>query len=259
MAVAKPLFLRVGLPFGVVAAFTEARGWWEFAVTCLVAAAVLATALTAVTELSVAHLERSRLAEVTLFAAILTTVVGVGAGTLLVLDHLPHGRWYQLPTPPEPIQTFVGPTCHNMNGTDDELVSVRGASGRTFSYHGATGLRDAWRADTLPTARGLGEAGSCRPLLIGHPLTPSAPGPVAVRHQIDDNGVDCGGRRYYLLLTDGTLWTWSTGSCALAIVFGLAFLAILFVTLTIVTFVSRLRLQPMWSSPGTRQPSFGAT
>jgi hypothetical protein len=256
----KRLLLRVGLPFGVVAAVVVADSRFGFLLTLLSAALALTAALVVIRALFTKHLRRTTATEIVLCALILGVTFGAGLAALRVGRLLPRGWWQALPATPEPVDAFIGPTCHHMNGRDDDAVEVRAPSGRTYSYHGRAGETGTWLvgvpADSLSAI-----GGPCYAHVVGQVRVPRAPGRVVASHQIDDDGVDCAFRRYYVLLDSGTILRWSTGSCAYGVLFGGVVLIAILLLLGLVACVSSLgpSASPPWARLKPSEVAQGAT
>lgn len=252
--------LRAGLPVGLLlglweSGFGHSGHWLDFLLTASLSAVALAGLLTAVTEPFVRGVRRSRLRAVGLVCLVFLATVFGGFLILLVAERVPHGTWTRLPDPPEPAQGFAGPTCHVMNGRDDNEVYIYVAGGRYLSYHAATDGPAGWTEEAKLPVGPRGSLSVCPPGAYGS-ATPFKFGRILARYRIDDDGVDCGGRRHYLIMADRSIWTWSTGECAMAQIaaYGL-FLAAL-VICGLVAGIGRLssKTSPAW----TQQPLDGS-
>jgi len=168
---------------------------------------------------------------------VLVTVMSLVGGIALLeaADRVPHGKWTRLPYPPEPARSFVGPTCHRLVGHDDDVVFVVTASGSYFAYHGdiATWTKETSLPDTV-TERG------CRSRYRRHG-TPMKAGRAIASYHVDDDGTDCGGRRYYRLLADGSIWEWSAGGCIVTWLAGHIVFAIALLVVSAIVIYTRLR------------------
>ena len=240
--------IPVGLMIGLGTAFYGLNtNWPDFILTTAVCALALAGLLTLVIEPFIKTFRRSA---GTISAVILlitmTTLVG-GMVLLIAAVNLPHGKWARLPDPPEPARSFAGRTCHELGDRDDSDIYVVTASGGIFAFDGDAGR---WsRETTLPDS--TRERG-CHSMLTVRG-TPMKVGRVIASYQVDDHGVDCGGRRYYRLLADGSIWEWSTGGCAIGWVAGLFVFAIGLLVVSVVIIFRRIRpaAPNAWAQPET--------
>ena len=232
--------IRAGIPVGVMigvgtAYFGLHTSWPDLILTTAVCALAFAGLLTLVIEPFIQAFRRSAVpVGLMIVLATVTTLVG-GFVLLEAADRVPHGKWERLPDPPEPARVFAGPTCHRLIGHDDGVVFVFTASRSYFAYHedAARWTREATAPDTL-TERG------CRPI-YRRSGTPMKAGRIIASYHVDDDGTDCGGRRYYRLLADGSIWEWSAGGCALAWLAGHMVFAIALLVVTAIVVYTRLR------------------
>lgn len=237
-------FLYAGLPVGLMIAFGMAiRGpstlWWDLLLTIGVPATLMAGALVAVTEPFVRAVRRSPLTASILVALTLVVTVVGGSALLLAAAHLPHGRWMRLPDPPTSTQSFAGPTCYELGDSERGIVYVSTSDGVPFAFHRGSGEPADWRrVAALPDSGGK-QSAFCQ-VQRGDRATPYKRGRALAAHRIDDIGADCGGRRHYLLMSDHSVWTWSTGGCALSQVSGYFFFLIAVVVLGFNAGVRRL-------------------
>jgi hypothetical protein len=232
-----------GIPVGIMiglgtAFFGSGTAWLDFIITTAVCALVLAGLLTLVTE-PLIMISRRSAATVGLMIVLvtLTTLLG-GMGLLEAADRVPHRPWTRLPDPPETVRSFAGPPCHKLVGHDDGRVFLVTAAGNYLAYHGeAEGwTREASGPDTL-AERDTG----CHPIYNG-PGPRMKSGQIIASYHVDDDGTDCGGRRDYRLLADGSIWEWSDGGCALSWVLGRFVFAIALLLVSIAVIYTRLRL-----------------
>jgi hypothetical protein len=231
-----------GVPVGIMIALSTAilgpnTSWLDFTLTTAICALALAGLLTVVTEPLIKTFRRSALTVgVMIVFVTLTTLIG-GMGLLETADRVPHGQWSRLPDPPEPVRFFAGPTCQRLVGHDDGAILLARAAGRYLAYHGKA---EGWtREASAPESLRRRDAG-CRPRYTG-PGPPMKSGQIIASYHIDLDGSDCGGRRDYRLLADGSIWEWSDGACALSWFLGRVVFAIALLLVSIVVIYTRLR------------------
>jgi hypothetical protein len=244
--------IPVGLMIGLGTAFYGLNtNWPDFILTTAVCALVLAGLLTLVTEPFIKTCRRSAGTIIAMILLVTATMLIGGMGLLLAAVNVPHGNWERLPDPPEPARSFAGPTCHKLTGRDNDVIYVVTASRAVFAFHGdgAHWTRETTLPDSAP------ERG-CHAMVTVRG-TPMKVGRVIASYQVDDDGTDCGGRRYYRLLGDGSIWEWSTGGCAIAWVAGLFAFGIGLLVVSAVVIFRRLRPSAAnaWRQP---EPSVGS-
>jgi hypothetical protein len=241
-----------GLPVGIMiglgtAFFGPHTSWLDLILTTAVCAVAFAGLLTLVTEPFIKTFRRSAVTVGAMIVLVTVTILVGGIFLLEAADRVPHGKWERLPDPPEPARFFAGPTCHRLVGRDDGVVFVFTASGSYFAYHedAARWTREATAPDTL-SERG------CRSRYRRRG-TPMKAGRVVASYYVDDDGTDCGGRRYYRLLADGSIWEWSAGGCIVAWLAGHILFAIALLVVSAIVIYTRLRPSAWnaWRQSGT--------
>jgi len=235
--------LRVGLPLALAVSFGlgahPLANWLDFSLTLLGVALFVAAPLTAVTQALVRRGSSSLRGSVLAFVAIEGTVLIVGVAVLWIASLVPHGGWRRLPDAPTGAAVFAGPTCVADPGPNARAVYLTTRAGQVFELR-----LDITPASWSPVASvpaGAANDFYCRHKETHEFSTPVKLGRAVASHQVMDQGADCGGRRHYKLMPDGSVWTWSTGSCALGAVFGLFFYVVLTLFLGTVAFVSHRR------------------
>ena len=218
---------RVGLPVGVLLGVGfglrgSGTALLDVILTIMIPAVALASLLSFATQLFVRTFRRTRITATVLVAGIVTLTVVGGAGVLVGASHAPHGRWNRLPDPPAPAVSLAGPTCYRMVGDDDGLIVVAAQQGGYFVYRPGSGSSGVWTREAAIPEDILQRSDDCRVMSRGGAI-PRVRGGVLATYRVDDDGVDCGGRRHYILKEDGTVWEWSTGGCAITYLAGLAF------------------------------------
>jgi hypothetical protein len=238
--------VRGGIPVGIMigiatAFFGPHTAWIDFALTTALSGLLFVGLVAAVAEPFIRKFPRSGVSVFLLCVLmIITTLVG-GLAIFEGAVRIPHGRWIRLPDPPEPVRAFAGPTCYRLTGRDDGVIFAVNATGKYLVYHQDRAPDMGWTLEAgIPDSiadRGKG----CRPMMRAR-ATPPKSGQVVATYRVDDNGVDCGGRRHYLLLADGSIWNWSDGSCAIAAVFGRLLFAVALLLVGAAIIDGRLRL-----------------
>jgi hypothetical protein len=206
--------LLVGCLVGVGTALLGARtDWLDLVLTIVISAATFAGVMTLATELVCRTFRRSGGATGLLFgSAIVASLLG-GMAILRAAEQIPHGRWQRLPDLPIPARVFAGPPCHRLVGSDDRVVVLATVSGRYLVRHRGSAGGQWAEESAIPDS--IAERGErCQPMFL-ESATPTLQGRVVESFRIDDDGVDCDGRRHYRLLADGSVWEWSTGGCAM--------------------------------------------
>jgi hypothetical protein len=244
--------LRAGLPTGVLIALGEAindqQVWWDVIVTIALPALALASVLAVAAEVFARRVPRSLRSKFA-FVAVTTSLTIVGGLALLVLmPRLPHGHWVRLPDPPRVVRAFAGPTCLCMVGSDDGVVVMESSNGSYVVYHPQWG--NSWTVESAIPPEIVRRAEGCRRMLA-ESATPLTFGGVVARYRIDDNGVDCGGRRHYILKSNHTVWEWSTGFCAIPWLAGGAFYLIFLVLDGLILGLNPRRTKALSSRRGT--------
>jgi hypothetical protein len=158
----------------------------------------------------------------------------------------------RLPDPPEHAEAFAGPTCSRLTGEDYGIVLVATPDGGYLRYDPVPAGRGAWKRVAAIPREVLERAEDCRPSLKS-PKPPRISGVVVDRHRIDDDGADCTFIRHYVLKNDSSVWTWSTGGCAIGmiLIFGLYLLLLSALGLTVgIARLSEHAPRPWLSRPG---------
>jgi hypothetical protein len=240
--------IPVGLMIGLGTAFFGLNtNWPDFILTTSICALAVAGLLTLVTEPFIKTFRRSA-GTISVLILLITATTFVGGMVLLVAAvNVPHGKWERLPDPPEPVRSFAGPTCHKYHGGDDSQIYVVTASGGVFVYHrnGARWSRETTLPDSVPE-RGCYAFFKVRG-------TPMKMGRVIASYQVDEDATDCGGRRNYRLLADGSIWEWRVAGCALGMLGLLVVFAIALLIVSGVVIYRRLRSSASnaWRKPET--------
>jgi hypothetical protein len=213
-------FLRVllisGLPLGaLVGVGTAVRAsvsWPDLALTSLVSAGVIGSVLGFVACATVTRTRRRPIA-IALFLLGMAGVGGLAAGAVYVgAAQLPHGRWDRLAVPPEPLAALAGPACFYQRAP---VLYARARSRHLYRLVDGDASQAWERTDSIP-GQPADRFGECRARSEARPLRSGwPPGHVVASHWIRLEGVDCGGRQRHVLLDDGTVWRWTTYSCAI--------------------------------------------
>jgi hypothetical protein len=230
--------IPVGIMIGLGTAFFGPRtAWLDFAVTTAVCALAFAGLLAVVTEPLIINFRRSGVTVAVMIALVmLTTLIG-GMALLEAADRVPHGQWARMPDPPEPARFFAGRTCNRLGSDNDRAIFVVTAAGRYFAYRREA--TDWTRATSVPDTLRERDA-ECRAIYAGGG-PPMKSGQIIASYHVDDDGTDCGGRRDYRLLADGSIWEWSDGGCALSWFLGRVVFAIALLLVSIAVIYTRLR------------------
>jgi hypothetical protein len=256
-----PLFIRIlliaGLPLGLAATVATARGspvsWFDLGLTFITTGLMLGGTLASVTHLFVRRVRRTGWTVLLLFLSLSVTGLVAGVAVYALARWVPHGRWARIASPPEPIHQFEGPTCYELGR--DATVYGRSISGRLYQYVKNATSDWTWVPADEPQSPPPG--GLCTRAPSSKGRTPFKLGPIVAARQIDLRGVDCGGRTHFLLLKDGSLWQWSTGSCAIGDFIMLLILAALLILMSLfVTTAAALLKPPLgWArTPRNSQP-----
>lgn len=141
-------------------------------------------------------------------------ILGMLAGPLLmrITLKLPQGRWRELPPPPEPLARFVANTPITYGGGE---IYAETADGTLYALDCDQTSKNNWaKKDALPPPPDTDGywSGTCpagRETPDAGMLKPRAPGNVVNRYETRYCGVDFDLDTFFLLLDDGTVWTWS--------------------------------------------------
>ena len=239
----KRLFLGVGLPLGAVIAVglggIRSASPIDFLATAGLAGAAMAAALTPLTRLFPRKPGSPFFNSVSALLVILPATVIAACVVLWLAALVPHGAWRRMPDAPQGARAFAGLNCVDLADSAGQTVYLLTESGQLFATP-----RDATSDGTWFAVASLPESSQHSYRCRGDPArrwaTPLKLGRTVATYQIIDEGVDCGGHRHYRLMADGSVWTWSTGICALAIL-PLAVVYLLFASfLGVVAFMLRL-------------------
>jgi hypothetical protein len=236
--------LGIGLPTGLMVGFGLAvngpqTSWLDFAVTVTVTAVAMAAVVGGTVELYVSYVPRSLPGVAGLILVALGTTVVGGILVLSGAARFPHGRWVRLPDLPEHAEAFVGPTCSRLTGEGYGIVLVATPGGGYLKYDPLPTGAGTWNRVAAIPPEVLERAEGCRPSPAS-PEPPSISGVVVDRHHIYDDGADCVGTRHYVLKDDSSVWSWSTGGCAIGVFAILALYVLLICALGLTVGIARL-------------------
>ncbi len=137
------------------------------------------------------------------FITILATTMAVVLANLL-----PHGRWVRLPPPPEPASSIAGYDC---TANDRVAVYIQSHDGQLYRYLGHEPSAIWTMAATVRS--------SDDGILIcssGKGFTPPPPSGRLDAIRVDAVGADCRTEVAFILRTNGEVWAWGDGHCALS-------------------------------------------
>ena len=243
------IVVLAGVPLGAAVAgataFRSPTNWWDLFLTGLGASVVIGGALASVAHLFIRRVRRSAWTVFLFLVVIALSGLFAGLGAYAGAGVIPHGRWTRIPSPPEPVTGFLGPTCYSV-GTDGP-VYARATSGRLYAFRLTAGEQETWtRADSIPAPDSSGECARSAP---NTGWTPLKVGTVAATYQIEFRGVDCGGRTHYRLLQNGTMWRWGTGACAIGEAIILLAYLVFVLVVTLLVACAALVLRPPFGWP----------
>jgi len=146
-----------------------------------------------------------------ILAVLAAGILGMVAGPLLMraAEKLPQGEWNELPPPPEPLARFVANTPINYFGGE---IYAETAAGTLYALV-CDETCDWVKQDALPPPPDAESywSGTC---MAGYEtpdpemLKPRAPGTIVDRYETRYCGPDYFLDTFFLLLDDGTVWTW---------------------------------------------------
>lgn len=231
--------IRVGLPLGlsIVAAVqpTSSSDVVDVVLTLIAATALVSVPVILVSAASRRWRGRSPIWTLSALLLIVGTTVAASIGTIRAAAAVPHGKWDQLPSAPIGAAAFAGPGCHSDMSRDAFTAYVVTREGQHFRMSVNREPLEWTAVDGV--LEPIDVSGACNVVRVGGPPYPPYRGRALATHQITDIGADCGGTRYYRLMTDMTVWQWSTGACSLSIGFGIAFFLLLSLGLGTYAFV----------------------
>jgi hypothetical protein len=231
----KRYVLALGLPFGLAVAVDvfnpEFFSWIDFIATVAVASIIFGASLSLAAGAYTRALARGWVAKIGLFVT--CEVVAVACGMALAIGNrdLPHGGWTRLPSPPESVVAFSGPTCRDRRPQPPTDVVITTTAGHRFGLRGLWHGARVWKP--LPDRPSdMDSVGiECASQWSAVEPAPIKTGAVRSSYQVWEIPVECSWYSRYLLMNDGSLWAWGTGGCGLGQVISLLFVLVVTVIL----------------------------
>src|SRR5438128_867123 len=150
----KLLFLAVGLPLGVLIAvglggIVNANPI-DFLATAGLAGAVMAAALTPLTQLFPRRPRAPGFYSVSAFVVIVSATVISACLILWLADLVPHGAWRRMPDAPHGARAFTGPTCVDLTDSGGQAVYLITEAGQVFATTTDATPHGSWSAVARP-------------------------------------------------------------------------------------------------------------
>ena len=206
-----PVALISGLPVGLAAGLFLASPFWTPLIDFVLTVAVGTTLVGLPQGVLAARVRRPSKRSGRLRLLLGMTLIGFTmsiVALMFVIPKMPHGVWERLPDPPEQAVGILGPKC---TGFFPEIYLVS-SSGRLFRYGDSEDGEDWTDAGSMESVLDS-VMGECEH--YDEFGTPSPPDQTVSLVHLEAQGVDCLSEVEYALLSNGQLWRWEYGSCAI--------------------------------------------
>ena len=176
----------------------------------------------------------------TLFIAVIVLQVAgffICFGIYRIIDQYPEGEWIMMEPPPERAVSFSGNLPYNIWGGE---FFVETTDGNIYSYVCGLEIDCEWRKVDDKQENLSDEFNGCVSEQSSNYLTPFIkPGKVIDKYQVEFCGPDYSTQVNYILLDDGTIWTWSRSSSAMEVALELL---IWFLAVPVINFIGFIAL-----------------